>query len=142
MNNNTHRVAMGVFLVRCWYLWTLLLLTTLAGCGTGGPEIVPVSGRVTLDGRPLENADVVFQPAGANRPSSGRTDKDGLYQLMYKRGIEGARVGEHTVFITVSPEVVRKPPRIAAKFNTQSELHREVKSGQNEFDFDVTTEAK
>jgi hypothetical protein len=37
---------------------------------------------------------------------------------------------------------VRNPPKIAAKFNTQSELHREVKAGQNEFDFDVTTEGK
>ena len=77
--------------MRCLSVWAVLLLV-LCGCGSSGPEIVPVRGRVTLDGRPLENADVVFQAGGANRPSSGRTDADGSYQLMYKRGIEGARV--------------------------------------------------
>jgi hypothetical protein len=42
----------------------------------------------------------------------------------------------------VSSELVKNPPKIAARFNSQSELQREVKSGDNEFDFDVTTEGK
>jgi predicted small lipoprotein YifL len=129
--------------MRCRSTWTILLLATLAGCGTGGPEIVPVSGRVTLDGRPLENADVVFQPDEANRPSSGRTDADGRYQLMYKRGIEGARVGEHKVLITVSSEIVRRPPPIPPRYNSASELRAGVKSGEdNEFNFDLKSEPK
>ena len=88
------------------------------------------------------NADVQFQPDGSQRPSSGRTDADGRYELMYKRGQPGAMVGPHTVRIWVSPEVVRNPPIIAARFDTKSELHREVKAEDNVFDFDVTTEGK
>ena len=120
----------------------ILLLVALAGCGKGGPQIAPVHGRVTLDGQPLAKADVRFQPDGSQRPSSGRTDAEGRYELMYKRGQPGAIVGPHTVRIWVSPEVVRNPPIIAARFDTKSELRREVKPGDNEFDFDVTTEAK
>ena len=120
----------------------ILLLIVLAGCGKGGQQIAPVHGRVTLDGQPLPNADVQFQPDGSQRPSSGRTDADGRYELMYKRGQPGAIVGPHTVRIWVSPEVVRNPPIIAARFDTKSELRREVKSDDNEFDFDVTTEGK
>jgi hypothetical protein len=114
----------------------LLLFAPLVGCGESGPELAPVSGRVTLDGRPLENADVTFQPEGAERPSMGRTDKDGRYQLAYKRGVMGARVAWHNVNVSVSPELVRNPPRIA-----KTELRVEVKPDtQNEFNFDLASE--
>jgi hypothetical protein len=59
---------------------------------------------------------------------------------MFKRGQPGAVVGPHTVRIWVSPDIVPHPPIIAARFDTNSELRRDVKSGDNEFNFDVTTE--
>jgi hypothetical protein len=122
--------------------WLLLLGLLFGGCRKSGPELAPVSGRVTLNGRPLENADVVFQPDNGKSPAVARTDAEGRYELAYKRGVVGGPVGQNTVQIRVSRELVRNPPRIAARFNSQSELHREVKAGQNEFDFDVTTEGK
>jgi hypothetical protein len=121
----------------------ILLLFALAGCRDGGRQVAPVHGRITLDGRPLANADVQFQPDGSLRASSGRTDADGHYELMYKRGQPGAIVGPHTVRIWVSAEVVRNPPIIAARFDTKSELRREVQAGEdNVFDFNVESEAK
>jgi predicted small lipoprotein YifL len=123
--------------MRIRYLSCLALAIVVAGCGQSGPEVAPVSGRVTVDGQPMENVDVVFQPEDSRSPSYGRTDKDGHYTLGYNRNVQGALVGAHSVGITISPEVVRKPPHIK---NTQ--LRREVKSGKNEFDFDVTSEGK
>jgi hypothetical protein len=122
--------------------WLLLLGLLFVGCGKSGPELAPVSGRVTLSGRPLEKADVVFQPDDGKPPAFGRTDAEGRYELAYKRGVMGGPVGQNTVQIRVSRELVRNPPKIAARFNSKSELRREVKAGQNEFDFDVTTEGK
>jgi hypothetical protein len=122
--------------------WLLLLGLLFNGCRKSGPEIAPVSGRVTLSGKPLEKADVVFQPDNGKPPASGRTDAEGRYELAYKRGVMGGPVGQNLVQIRVSRELVRNPPRIAARFNSQSELHREIKAGQNEFDFDVTIEGK
>jgi hypothetical protein len=122
--------------------WLLLLGLLISGCRKSGPELAPVSGRITLSGKPLEKADVVFQPENGKPPASGRTDAEGRYTLAYKRGVMGGLVGQNTVQISVSRELVRNPPKIAAKFNTQSELHREIKPGENEFDFDVTTEGK
>jgi hypothetical protein len=122
--------------------WLLLLGLLLNGCRRSGPELAPVSGRVMLAGKPLEKADVVFQPDNGKPPASGRTDAEGRYELAYKRGVMGGPVGQNTVRIHVSRELVRNPPKIAAKFNTQSELRREVKAGENEFDFDVTIEGK
>ena len=101
-----------------------------------------MSGRITIDGQPMENVDVSFQPEGGGLPSGGRTDKDGHYELAYKRGVMGALVGQHTVRMGISSEAVRHPPKIAEKFNMKSELKREVKPGHNTFDFDVTTEGK
>src|SRR4051794_8679489 len=111
----------------------ILLSISLAGCGTSATKVAPVHGRVTLDGQPLKFADVTFQPDGAQRVSAGQTDADGRYELVYKRGQPGAIIGPHTVRISVSHENVRNPPIIAAKFDTQSELRREVQPGDNEF---------
>jgi len=123
-------------------VFLLVLLAAVAGCAKSGPQIAPVHGRVMLDGKPLNFADVTFQPDDSQRISSGQTGPDGKYELAYKRGQRGAIVGPHTVRISVSHENVRNPPIIAARFDTKSELQREVKAGDNEFDFEVTTEKK
>jgi hypothetical protein len=120
----------------------VLPIIVFAGCGKDGPQIAPVHGRITLDGQPLASADISFQPTDAKRVSRGRTDADGRYELLYKRGQKGAIVGPHTVRIWVSPELMKNPPIIAARFDTKSELQREVKPDDNEFDFDVTVEKK
>lgn len=115
----------------------LILTAWIAGCGKSGPELAPVSGRVTVDGQPKENVSVTFQPDEMRPASYGRTDATGHYELGYKRGVQGALLGQHTVRI-----LAEGSPQFAARFNSQSELRREVKAGQNEFDFDVTTEGK
>ena len=118
------------------------LVMSFAGCGKTVSDIAPVTGRITLDGKPLEKADILFQPDGSKPPSSGRTDADGRYQLVYKRGVMGGNVGSNTVQITISPDVVSNPPNIPARYNSESELTKEVKSGPNEFNFDLTTNEK
>ena len=120
----------------------VLLVMSFAGCSKTGSELAPVTGRITLDEKPLENADILFQPAGSKPPSTGRTDANGRYELAYKRGVMGGVVGSNSVRITISPDVVANPPNIPARYNTESELTKEVKSDQNEFNFDLTTNEK
>jgi hypothetical protein len=61
--------------------WGLL---SLAGCG--GPKLVPVSGAVTLDGKPLSHGAVSFN-ADASKGNTvtvsclGRLNEQGQYQL-------------------------------------------------------------
>lgn len=78
-----------------------LLFPTLAGCGSGGrslPELVPVTGTVTLDGEPISDLGVTFLPVGSTggTGSSGVTDASGTYELK-SEGQTGAPVGEYTV---------------------------------------------
>jgi hypothetical protein len=120
----------------------VVLLAAVSGCGTSGPQVAPVHGRVTLDGRPLARADITFQPEGAQRASIGRTDEDGRYELAYKRGQPGAIVGKHTVQVEVSSELVKNPPPIPARYAANSELHRQVEPDENEINFDLTSDPK
>jgi hypothetical protein len=120
-----------------------LLLVLLPGCEKGGPELAPVSGRITLDGKPLDPADILFQPDGSKPPSFGRTNQDGRYELVYKRGVKGAWVGPHTVRIMVVTEQTHGPQLVPPRYNTESELRVEVAPDtENEFNFDLTTEPK
>lgn len=91
----------------CWILCGLLL----CGVGCGGPKFVPVSGKVTLDDKPLANATIGFYPlevkeGAATFNSSGRTNENGEYTLsaaLTKN--KGAVVGKHRVSITVEPDL-------------------------------------
>jgi hypothetical protein len=120
----------------------VILMACLAGCTKTGSELAPVTGRITLDGKPLEKADIVFQPDSSKPPASGRTDANGRYELVYKRGVLGGVVGSNTVQITISSDVVANPPNIPARYNTETELKKEVKPGPNEFNFELTTNEK
>lgn len=73
--------------------WLLALFVGVAaalsgpGCGgSGRPNLVPVVGQVTLDGRPLTSGQVVFHPDGARGNTSldeprGPIDAQGRYEL-------------------------------------------------------------
>ena len=87
----------------------LILIVTLplfsTGCGRGtGPELASVSGRITLNGEPIEAAHIEFTPVIDGRPSAATSDSSGYYALSYKRSIKGARLGEHDVTMTTFQE--------------------------------------
>ncbi len=125
-----------------------LLLLLAAGCGGGsGPDLGSVEGTVTLDGQPLANATVNFEPAGegADRSSyDGQTDESGHYVLHATASRKGAEPGDYTVHITL-PKLAADDPRaktaakIPPKYNTQSELKAAVKDGKNTFDWPLTS---
>jgi hypothetical protein len=124
----------------------LIVMAVLAmGCDGSGSHIEPVSGRVTLDSEPLPGARLMFQPdAAGGSPSYGTADQEGRYELGYKRGVRGAHVGMHSVTIQAGADADGSTPRtLPARYNTQTELRREVKSGvENTIDFELKSDAK
>jgi len=84
----------------------------LAGCG--GPKVVPVSGKVTVDGKPFKDLVVTFQPLGGKgnenpgRGSSAVTDAEGKFDLVYDGTSPGAVVGKHRVQIFT--QIGSEPP--------------------------------
>lgn len=126
--------------------WGVFLLVALAGgCAGRGdaPETAEVTGTVTLDGAPLEEASIIFQPEDG-RPSYAVTDARGQYALMYTRDVPGAKLGNHSVHITTArgeddPES-EVPERLPAKYHSQSSLTANVEPGQNSIDFELSAD--
>lgn len=100
------------------------MLVLLAGCGGDSFSVVPVSGMVTLDGQPLADARVAFEPIAAvgellaGPGSHGKTDAAGRYRLETLDGRPGAIVGRHRVTISTA---VAAPPGGANEFETVDE---------------------
>lgn len=77
-----------------------------AGCGDGGPVLVPVHGRVTLDGRPLAGKTLKFVPAPGT-PGLGAgatTNAEGSYTLLSTkpgatRDMPGTPAGAYRVVV-------------------------------------------
>jgi hypothetical protein len=80
-------------------LWVVGLLTACgaAGCSSG-PKLAEVKGTVRLNGKPLHDVMVEFNPdAGTGVRSTGTTDENGRYTLICDDLRPGAIVGLHRV---------------------------------------------
>jgi hypothetical protein len=127
----------------------VLLLPPLAGCGGDPYKVAPVSGTVTLNGKPLANTSVTFAPVaagGAMEPgpsSAGTTDADGRYTLtLIGKDGRGAVVGKHKVRISVREEAdvsddnPVKVQQLPMKYNAQTTLEFDVPAdGTDKADF-------
>ena len=81
-------------------LVTLPGLFALAGCGKGDyPEMARVTGTVTYKGKPVPNMMVNFMPK-SGRPSWGKTDANGKFEMVYDSDYNGAKIDHHKVYFT------------------------------------------
>ncbi len=76
----------------------------LAGCSDYRPERVPVSGRVVIDGQPLEHGFVRFI-AAKDRPSVAELGPDGRFELTCFTQKDGSVLGQHVVTVTAAESV-------------------------------------
>jgi len=92
-------------------LFTLVSLV-LVGCGQSGPQkviptsAVPVTGIVTLDGKPLASAKITFVPTDNSQGSgaAGATDPAGKYELRAlfgNKSVVGAPPGNYKVVVSL-----------------------------------------
>lgn len=91
--------------MRRW-LGVLVILLPAAGCGDGGPVLVPVQGRVTLDGEPLWFKSVRFipEPGTPGVGAGANTAADGSYTLLAvrpgaTRDVYGVPPGKYRVVV-------------------------------------------
>jgi hypothetical protein len=87
-----------------------LMIALVAGCSDGRPTRVPVSGRVLIDGKPLEAGFIRFYPA-SHRAASSMIRSDGSFTLStYELG-DGCVVGQHPVAVMGSKLINRQTMR-------------------------------
>lgn len=97
----------GKTVVRAFHFVMGMALTgILSGCGRDGgtdrAARAPVSGKMTLDNRPLAGAKVVFTPSGSTVGNSvaAYTDAEGQYQFKSIQGAAGVPPGEYKVVVS------------------------------------------
>ena len=129
------------------------MMICAAGCQPAA-RVAPVSGRVTLDGKPLSGVHVSFEPIAregsleAGGGSYAITDADGKYTLLLVDGERpGAVVGKHRVAFTARSQVpddidlpVRPPPSVTVpdRFSRNSTLTFDVPaSGTSAANFEL-----
>jgi hypothetical protein len=136
----------------------LLAVAVVAAAGCNSWKTVPVSGKVTLNGQPLANASVSFQPIApegkveAGPGSQGKTNDKGEFTLTMSTGERGAMVGKHRVMISKLNTQVgdsdERAPRggwpqgdeVPERYNAATELKFDVPSGgTNKADFQLTS---
>lgn len=134
------RVDLAVRLKAC----LLLLLVLIPGCGN--PNLASVTGKVTMDGKPVPNAFVKFFPTTTTgAPSFGKTDSDGNFTMMFSDRESGAWVGENSVQISTGDVGLAPgmgtPETIPAIYNEKTTLKQTVKAGSNQFNFELKSDA-
>lgn len=79
----------------------------VAGCGDGRPRIVPASGRVLMQGKPLTGHEGFVRVVPANaRPATGRINPaDGRFTLTTYETDDGCVEGTHPAAIIVNTTV-------------------------------------
>lgn len=125
----------------------------LSGCGPGNPlGRKAVSGAVTLDGAPVEQGSINFQPLQSGGISSGAMILDGKYSIA---AVDGLADGKYLVQIYgIDPSTVGQLPEggmpgddlpeakeiIPAEWNVNSDKTVEVSGSKAlTFDFEITS---
>jgi hypothetical protein len=136
------------------------LAVLFAGCSSEPYKVAKVSGLVTFDGKPLPNAEVMFQPEpgeGSINPgpgSAGTTNSEGRYTLkVIGKDTNGAVVGKHKVRITMAgpstttdssddrPKRTKPAVKIPARYNGKDTVLKwEVsRGGTDSANFELTS---
>ena len=115
----------------------LLFSLSLSGCGADDPwGRREVTGQVSLDGKPLVQGSIRFEPVGKQPGvTAGAVIRDGKYEIARERGLAA---GSYRVSISAPPDDLLPPrpsmnaprplpkDRIPTRYNTNSELVVEV----------------
>ena len=134
-----------------YYFVMFSCLLFLIGCGSND-GFLRVSGKITLDGTPLKDGLIVFNPAqGESGASISAEVKNGVYSTRVDSG-------KKIVKITAQEEIdnpdlaktdLKKNPLIPLKitrsiipekYNKRTELTVEISQDKSKFDFDLKTD--
>lgn len=142
---------------RAWLLALLAVACLSPACARHSLPLAPVTGSVTVGGRPVGQGRITFQPVDGRRPSSSRLAADGRYVLGTFAAGDGAVVGDHAVTIdaratdgpqptSLADELERPNPQTSSvrwlvperyASASTSPLRATVGPGRNVLDFDV-----
>jgi hypothetical protein len=124
----------------------VLLLVAAGGCGSGQTK---VSGKVTVNDKPLEKGNILFVPSDGKGQSEGGEIVNGQYSVKLTPGPKKVEITATKVIGKVSPygkdgpEVDQTADAIPAEYNRETKLTADVKAGMSELPpFNLKVEEK
>lgn len=90
-----------------------LVCLTCAACGgpPGLPNMVPIRGTVSYNGKMLTEGTVIYAPTAADgRQARGTIQPDGSFQLTTLRSEDGAQQGEYRIVVIALEPHPGEPP--------------------------------
>jgi len=111
------------------FFW-LLTVVFAAGCGgydkwkDGRPKTYFTSGKVLLDGQPVEGATVTFQPVdeATGKPGSAVTDSNGYFEVQTFDPGDGLTEGVHRVAIAKTRMLDKATKQEVTEVNSDAPL--------------------
>jgi hypothetical protein len=133
---------------RLWVGALAAVTVGLVGCGDSGrPKTIPISGRVTIDGKPPgESGSLFFTPTEAadgysKRPASGTFLADGSYRVMSWKPDDGLVPGHYKVnFLPGDPTKSAIPGRYQKSETSGLAVDVSVDVSPIEYNIELVTE--
>ncbi|MEQ1827243.1 MAG: carboxypeptidase-like regulatory domain-containing protein [Pirellula sp.] len=120
-----------------WSAFAILL----SGCGGTGIPTASVTGRITINGEPIQGVEVTFVPTAKIRPSVAITDAQGRYKAQFVAQQSGVALGPCVVQFAIYRGGNYMHNYLPAKFNTEAEKNPEfnldVPKKGLVFDYDI-----
>ena len=135
------------------------IVALCAGCDTKPKSnykslnLVNASGKITLDGAPLEGAVVSFDDPTDDTFSYGMTDSSGQFSLQIDSEMKGVKPGAKIVRISTTRKILglnvkeeggdpsekpaQQPERVPDKYYKKSKLFVEVTPDKSRYDFEL-----
>lgn len=133
-----------------WFAAVTALVWVASGC-SDGLNLGTVHGKVTQNGTAVPFAYLQFTPIDPpGTYGAAYSDADGKYALQFSQTRQGAPVGRHRVLVRTSKvdeiqvedkstgKMVTPPLPEGYKPNLEVEFEREVKSGDNAIDLELS----
>jgi len=101
-----------------------------------------VRGKVTLDGKPLEEGTIRFLPTGGTTAATGGTIQDGEFRVAVPVATQRVEISANIIDRERTPpnatddEIVMKQ-LVPSRYNINSELTLDVVAGLNEPNFEL-----
>ena len=107
-------VTVGIVLTGCW--------------NSSRPPTYPVTGTVTLQGKPIAGAVVTFVPTGEGEAASAITNSEGKYALTTWEAGDGARPGQYGVKVSKQEQAAVDPSKMVQNLSIEEEQKIYVES--------------
>jgi hypothetical protein len=125
-----------------WLAISALCVGVAGGCNSG-PPMGDVQGTVTVNGQPLSEGIVTFDPVNGDTPSAGGPIRDGKFRVQVpvakqRVGIVSNVIDREKTPPNASDDQIVMKKLVPDRYNSKSTLTLDVVKGLNEPEYKLT----